>query len=125
MLQEVGSFCFNFDGDKSLYPGYNGTDDCIIGIVRNEKLLELYSAETDWDENQNDIMVNLKRLRIEEMDWRVLEFLHYYLVNNIYFLSDEVLNYGLSVGLTCQEWVDWYKYRFEDCPEELKIYTYK
>lgn len=105
MLEEVGQFCFDFNGG-GLYPNYREGDDCILGIVRNEELLELYSAQTESDEYNNDLMVNLNRLKIEKMDWRHLELLHYLLVDEEYFLSKEVLDYCIDHKLVSKGWAE-------------------
>ena len=104
MLQEIGCFCFDFN-PVELYPGYRDEDDSILGIVRNNKLLELYSAQTDSDENDNDIMVNLNRLRIEEMDFRHVDFLYYFLYDNTFKLSSEVLTYIVENKIVTTNWV--------------------
>lgn len=103
-LEEVGRFCYDFTNGSKLYPGYNGTDDCILGIARDNELLELYSAECNWDINGNDIMTNLKRLRIEEFNKLFLEFLYYELVDHHYILSKKVLKFVLDNHVVCYEW---------------------
>lgn len=125
MITESKKVVFGWDFKTwkglNIYPGYNGTDDCLVAIIKDVTIYELYSAETDWDSNGQDIPTNLKRINIEDMSNNLLDYLHYRLVDHDYYiLSPDTLKYLVNNKIVVKEWARWYKTRYY---EQTNLYT--